>query len=224
MRSLNTTAFPLLVFATVIGTAEVASAQNDRDDRDDRDAKQRNVAAGTSTPVPPVRNDTPAGLFSNRGHLAISSDTGLALENTSISGVDGSTTTLTLRPAVDWFVIDYLSIGGFLGLNYISAPGASATVFSIGPRVGYDFPFSGRLSIWPKAGLSLASTNVDGNGQLEGFGDGDNTALQLNLFVPLMFHPVEHFFIGLGPAFDLDLTGDNKATTLAVRLTLGGWI
>jgi hypothetical protein len=39
-----------------------------------------------------------------------------------------------------------------------------------------------------------------------------------------MFHPAEHFFIGLGPAFDLDLTGDQKATTLAVRLTLGGWI
>jgi len=28
----------------------------------------------------------------------------------------------------------------------------------------------------------------------------------------------------LRPAFDLDLTGDEKATTLAVRLTLGGWI
>jgi hypothetical protein len=39
-----------------------------------------------------------------------------------------------------------------------------------------------------------------------------------------MFHPVEHFFIGLGPAFDLDLSGDNKATTIAARLTLGGWL
>jgi hypothetical protein len=26
------------------------------------------------------------------------------------------------------------------------------------------------------------------------------------------------------PALDLDLTGDNKATTIAVRLTLGGWL
>jgi hypothetical protein len=39
-----------------------------------------------------------------------------------------------------------------------------------------------------------------------------------------MFHPVEHFFLGVGPAFDLDLTGDEKATTIAARLTLGGWM
>jgi hypothetical protein len=54
--------------------------------------------------------------------------------------------------------------------------------------------------------------------------DETHTNVQLNLFVPIMFHPVEHFFLGLGPALDQDLTGDNKATVLAVRLTIGGWI
>lgn len=39
-----------------------------------------------------------------------------------------------------------------------------------------------------------------------------------------MFHPVEHFFLGLGPALDLDLSGDRKATTVGIRLTIGGWI
>ncbi|HEY3496414.1 MAG TPA: hypothetical protein VGK73_17060, partial [Polyangiaceae bacterium] len=202
------------------GVARPAAAQERREDGDER----RGNTVETRTAVPAVRADSPASLFSRRGNIAISSDAGLSLENTSVSGVDGSTTSLVLRPAVDYFVIDYLSVGGFLGLNYISAPGGSATVFSVGPRVGYDFPFSGRLSIWPKVGLSIASTNVDGDA-IEGVDDdGGNTALQLNLFVPLMFHPVEHFFLGLGPAFDLDLTGDNKATTLGVRLTLGGWV
>ena len=51
-----------------------------------------------------------------------------------------------------------------------------------------------------------------------------NTALALNLFVPVMFHPVEHFFLGFGPALDTDLSGDAKVTTFAGRLTLGGWI
>jgi hypothetical protein len=39
-----------------------------------------------------------------------------------------------------------------------------------------------------------------------------------------MFHPAQHFFLGFGPAFDLDLSGDSKATTIAARLTIGGWV
>jgi hypothetical protein len=46
----------------------------------------------------------------------------------------------------------------------------------------------------------------------------------LNLFAPVMVHPAEHFFIGFGPALDTDLTGDVKATTIAGRLTIGGWL
>jgi hypothetical protein len=180
--------------------------------------------------LPQVSARSPSGIFGSKGQLAISSDAGISISNTSISDVDGSTTTLVLRPAVDYFVIDYLSIGGFLGLQYDSTPGGSSTAISIGPRVGYNIPLSERLSLWPKVGFSFASTSqsqddveLPTGGTIEG-DDESSTSLQLNLFAPFMFHPVEHFFIGFGPAFDLDLTGDNKATTIAARLTLGGWL
>lgn len=182
------------------------------------------------TALPAVRADSPAGIFGDRHQLAISSDAGFSLTNTNVSGGDGSTTTLMLRPAVDYFVIDSLSIGGFLGLDYTAPPGGSSTALSVGPRIGYNLRFSERFSVWPKVGLSFASTTEKRDATTLPDGtkvdptDTTNTSLQLNLFIPVMFHPVEHFFIGLGPAFDLDLTGDNKATTLAVRLTLGGWI
>jgi len=39
-----------------------------------------------------------------------------------------------------------------------------------------------------------------------------------------MLHPAEHFFLGFGPALDIDLSGSEKATIIAGRLTLGGWI
>jgi len=168
-------------------------------------------------------------MFGGKKQLAISSDAGLSISNTSIADVDGSTTTLLLRPAVDYFVIDYLSIGGFLGVQYDSTSGGSTTAVSIGPRVGYNIPLSERFSIWPKVGFSFASTSqetddVTENGvTIEGESE-TSTSLQLNLFAPFMFHPVQHFFIGFGPAFDLDLTGDSKATTIAARLTLGGWL
>lgn len=180
--------------------------------------------------LPQVRADSPSGRFGGKGQVAISSDAGLSISNTSISGVDGSSTQLVLRPAVDYFVIDYLSIGGFLGLEYNSAPGGSSTAMSIGPRVGYNIPLSERFSFWPKVGFSFASTSQKtdavtlADGTTVNASDRSSTSVQLNLFAPLMFHPVQHFFIGFGPAFDLDLSGDNKATTIAARLTLGGWV
>jgi hypothetical protein len=171
-----------------------------------------------------VRADSPSGRFGIKGQKAVSSDAGLSISNTSIDDVDGSTTTLVLRPAVDWFFANDVSLGGFVGVEYNSAPGGDSTVISIGPRVGYNLPLAERLSLWPKAGLAFASTSVSDDAQGAADDEETNTSVQLNLFVPLMFHPVQHFFLGLGPALDQDLSGESKATTIAARLTLGGWI
>lgn len=164
--------------------------------------------------------------------MAISSDVGLSVSNTSVSGVSGSSTVLVLRPAIDFFIADSWSVGGFLGVEYASAPGGSSTSVSIGPRVGYNAELTKRLSLWPKAGLAIARTSQTdegavlpgGGGTVVGQSSEGNTSVQLNLFVPIVFHPVDHFFLGLGPALDQDLSGDSKATTVAVRLTIGGWI
>src|SRR5882672_4115650 len=68
--------------------------------------------------LPRVAAESPAGRFGLRGQLAVSSDAGLSISNTSVGGTDGSTTELVVRPAVDYFVLDGLSLGGFLGLDY----------------------------------------------------------------------------------------------------------
>jgi hypothetical protein len=87
------------------------------------------------------------------------------------------------------------------------------------------------FSVWPKVGFSYAHTSISQttttivNGvPVTADTSQDSDSFALNFFVPVMFHPAEHFFIGFGPAFDVDLTGDNKATTIAGRLTIGGWI
>jgi hypothetical protein len=177
-----------------------------------------------------VRVDAPSRHFGAKGEKAISSDVGLSISNTKVSGVDGSSTIVVLRPALDYFVVDSLSVGGFVGVEYASAPGGSSSSISIGPRVGYNVTLSDRLSLWPKIGFAIAHTSQTDNGATlpsgltVGAGGDDNTSVQLNLFVPVMFHPVPHFFLGLGPALDQDLSGDAKATTIAIRLTIGGWI
>ena len=214
----NSILISLSTVPAILALALPAAAQ-DADDDDDDD-----VNVSTREPaLPAVRSDSPSGRFGEKGQKAVSSDAGLSLSNTSISGVDGSTTSLVLRPAVDWFFTDSISLGGFVGVEYNSTQGSSSTVISLGPRLGYNLPLSERLSLWPKLGFSLASTSFEDD-TIAGDDEESNTSVQLNLFAPLMFHPVQHFFLGLGPALDQDLSGDAKATTIAVRLTLGGWL
>lgn len=168
--------------------------------------------------------------FGEKGQKAVSSDVGLSLSNTSVTGISGSSTVLVLRPALDVFLTNSVSVGGFVGVEHASAPGGSSTSISVGPRVGYNALVTDRLSIWPKVGFAIARTSQSDEGATLPSGvvvaddDETHTNVQVNLFVPIMFHPVDHFFLGIGPALDQDLTGDARATVVAVRLTIGGWI
>jgi hypothetical protein len=175
--------------------------------------------------LPAVAANSPSGVFGERHQLTISSDAGLSISNTSTSGVDGSSTNLTLRPAIDYFVLNNVSVGGFVGLDYTTAGGAHTTTFAIGPRVGYNLSFSERFSFWPKLGFSYSSSSASADVTIPGAAtSADGNHLALNIFAPVMFHPVQHFFLGFGPALDTDLTGDAKQTIIAGRLTIGGWL
>lgn len=172
--------------------------------------------------------NSPVDQFGRKHSLVLSSDAALSIANTSLSGVDGSSTTITIGPSIDYFVIPNLSLGGTLLFDYTSDPGGHSTRFGIGPRVGYNLPISDLISVWPKAGFSIAHTSVttDAPAGVPGASDTtrSNDAIALNLFVPFMFHPAPHFFAGFGPFLDTDLSGDAKATSLGGKLTLGGWI
>ena len=175
-----------------------------------------------------VTPGSPVSIFGNRGQIAISSEAGATFTHTSVSGVDGSTTTFVLRPGVDYFIIDRLSLGAFVGVDHQAVPSGSSTTFGVGPRVGYDIAFSDYFSIWPRAGFSYNSSTIkvdaENVGGVEVPGsEASNNAVALNLFAPLLFH-TNHYFAGVGPALDTDLSGDAKATTFAVRVTLGGWL
>lgn len=178
--------------------------------------------------MPHVATNSPSGVFGGRGQLAIMGEGGALVTHTSVSGQDGSTTTVLIRPAIDYFLIDHLSLGAFTGVEYSASPGGSTTTYGIGPRVGYDIPLSERFSVWPKAGFSFNSTTVkfdsiNVGGISTPSTSESNSALALNLFVPIMFH-TNHYFAGFGPSLDTDLSGDAKTTTIAARLTVGGWL
>jgi hypothetical protein len=207
-----------LASSSLVFTA-IASA----DAGDDLTAKGEVNVNDQRPQLPAVAANSPAGVFGDKGQVTISSDAGLSISSTSTSGVDGSVVKLELRPAVDYFVVNNVSVGGFVGLDYISAGDAHSTTFSIGPRVGYNFAFSERFSFWPKLGFSYSNSSASG-APLPAEASIAGNHLGLNVFAPVMFHPVPHFFLGFGPALDTHLTGDAKQTTIAGRLTLGGWL
>src|SRR6478752_4968380 len=174
--------------------------------------------------MPKVNPYSASGVFGGRGQLAIMGEGGVVFSHTSIKGTSGSATTVVFQPAIDYFVIDHLSLGVFSGVQYERSTPRSTTVYRIGPRIGYDIPFSDRFSIWPQAGLSFNNTTV----KIDGINGGpdvsnSNGALAINLYAPIMFH-ANHYFAGLGPSLDTDVTGDAKNTTVAIRLVLGGWL
>jgi hypothetical protein len=83
------------------------------------------------------------------------------------------------------------------------------------------------MGIWPKIGFSYSYTSrtialsaAGAETSLEQSKSGG--AFTLNLFAPIMFNPVPHFFVGFGPFLDTDLSSDDKITTWGGRLTLGG--
>ncbi len=177
--------------------------------------------------------------FGNKGQLAISGDTNLSFTGTSLSDNGGSSFTFLIQPSVDYFVIDNLSLGGFVAYEHTSvSPGGTGNstnvdTFGIGPRVGYDFRIGNSFSFWPKAMIEYATTSSSTGGQ----SNGDNS-WEVGVFAPFLLHPAEHFFLGLGPIVTTQLsnsasasqngqtvsTDAPKATTYGIAFTLGGWV
>jgi hypothetical protein len=187
--------------------------------------------------APPAAFPVPRAHFGNQGEFVFSSnlnglDAGLlghSYSNPSGTGDSKSDWHLTLQPAADYFVIQGLSVGGFLQYthSHVSTPndaGVGSTVvntdtYGIGARVGYNISFADAVSWWPLLGLGYATTG----------GDVSSNALTLSLFAPILYHPVSHFFMGIGPIIATDLSANGpkpnvgKETTYGLQFVIGGW-
>jgi hypothetical protein len=170
--------------------------------------------------------------FGNKGQLAILNDSNLQLTGTSESNNGGSSFTFSVLPSVEYFVIDNLSLGGFVEYAHTSispagnGPSTNTDTFGVGPRVGYDFRLSNSFSFWPKAFIAFATTNESSGNQ-----SGSNTSWTLGIFAPFLLHPAEHFFLGLGPLLSTQIANSNspgggqpQATVYGLEFELGGWV
>jgi hypothetical protein len=92
--------------------------------------------------------------------------------------------------------------------------------------VGYNLPLSDTVSFWPKVYFGYATYSTSNNGP-----SGNESAI--GVYAPFLFHPVPHFFIGIGPNASTQLSNSEslggmnsdlaKVTQIGLQATLGGW-
>jgi opacity protein-like surface antigen len=175
-------------------------------------------------------------LFGAQGQLVPGGS--LSFSYTSTKPPEGdsrSSTALWFGPQALFFVADYIAVGGALRYHsQSSGEGPSETSnsgWSVMPMGAANIPFVDFMSLFIQLGVAYgASTQKIGGNE-----GGTRSVLSLNLFVPLLFHPVSNFFIGVGPALDLEVLskvkppeGDSvdgrKDTTVGLGTIIGGYI
>jgi hypothetical protein len=142
------------------------------------------------------------GGFGGAGQIAISGE----LEGHLRSGWE-----IRLHPALDYFIVTNVSVGGAVGLQYTSgSPGT--TVIDLGARAGYNLNINGKVGIWPRVGLNYQHVSRHPD---------SSSAVQFRLDAPILYHLVPHLFVGAGPFFTKDLNGGG--TGWGLDSIVGGW-
>jgi hypothetical protein len=168
------------------------------------------------------------------GQLVITGDAKFGFTSQSTSVPNGGTnpdsiTTLLFAPALDYFIAPNVSIGGAAVYEHESQGSTSISGYGAEARAGYLIHLAPNISWWPVVGLEYARADIDlGMGTT-----GTGSKVSILVFAPVVIHPVEHFFFGVGPAFTTDLTssvdaggmsGDaDKTTNIGVTSVVGGY-
>jgi len=220
------------------------------------------VFAGLLVPARALAQESPAQdkiRFGARGDLSFSDDMQFSCGATAGGGVSptpcahpsiegqsssvpggGSSSgfSFVFAPAADYFVLPRLSVGGQILYAHVSATvpsqggggsvSASGDVWGFSPRVGYDLNFGNRVSFWPKVYVEYSNASMSTGGP-----SVSSNRLALGIYAPFLFHPVPHFYVGVGPNLATDLSsgvssggqsGDGpKTTQYGLLVTLGGW-
>jgi hypothetical protein len=176
-----------------------------------------------------------SAINSDRGRLVLRNDASFAGIGIGAPTAELGFSTPALRnahfdpqfaigPSIDIFIIPNLSLGGTIGFSF-SRPFGIADVFTFFfmPRVGYNIPIANHFSLWPQFSIGVGVSNV---APIGGGNSVTEAMVPLDFFVPFLYHPVENFLVGLGPAVRFYSLNDKATPSIAtvdiIRFTLGG--
>ena len=116
-----------------------------------------------------------------------------------------------VQPSADTFIAPNVSVGGLLKFERNNG----TTDVGVGLRAGYDLHFTSLVSLWIRGGLFYHHYSPN-NGP-----SGSETHLDIK--VPVLFHLVPHFFLGVGPTISLPLQGGGDST-FGLGAIVGGYL
>ena len=168
--------------------------------------------------------------FGSRGHVVL--DGRAFVGHAARSQLGEEYTEVGVGVSLGYFLVQNFAIDGTLVLGYGTGSRADRTEAALGGGAHVNIPLTTSLSFYPGARLSLGYTRM-GYKDL-GFPTGsvsiDRDALSLILEAPLLFHLVEHVFIGAGPLLTTDLVVEgegsnaNRQTLIYLDVSIGVWL
>lgn len=189
----------LSLIAALLFTSATARAQEDAP-----------FAGSTATTAPMAAS---AGHFGGPGQWVLSMATTTGSSSFFLHKVSGGGWVLNLQPALDYFIADRISVGGLVGVTHASGDEGTTTV-SVGARAGFHLAVVDRIGLWPTAGIFVSHTSLPHD---------SNTASQLAIFAPFLYHAAPHVFVGAGPSFQYGLSGGDYKQ-YGLDLIIGGWL
>jgi hypothetical protein len=164
-------------------------------------------------------------IFGQAGQIVFSNAAQFTAEHMSFSSPSEPSQSMTgvfVTPSADVFVVRGLSVGGAVAYYHSEISGGSAALngISVGPRIGYDLPLGDHFSLWSVARVAYGETWLGGT---------SSQGLSVGGYAPVLYHPVAHFFFGLGPNVSYSTSVGSVApgastTQYGLSLTVGGWL
>lgn len=201
------------------------------------DAPPAATAAASAPPTPAAKNS-----FAQPNDLVFTSGTTLrftasapmlASRPAAVATASGSRDEFsgeaTLALAIDYFVVKRVSVGAFVRAGYSWSPDAFGPGFGVGPRIGYQVPFTEWVSIWPRLDLSFGAQATFVRTTASALAPPPGTLWFFNAAVhlPLVFSILQHVVIGVGPYFSLEpqwMAGQTELAAFALNFGVSSFI
>jgi hypothetical protein len=135
----------------------------------------------------------------------------------------------SIAPGLFWFPIDHLALGMSTRLGYttggtvlVSTTGGASAVSStsftslgLAPAVAGVISLGGGAALFPQGTVQF---------NWFWFSGGSLNEVDLNAFVPVIFMPVPHLFLGFGPFIDGQVSGSgSREAAFGLQSQIGGW-
>jgi hypothetical protein len=188
-------------------------------------------------------------LFGRKGQwVVLGSSSSAGISASTFSASEANFFNVSGSVGVDTFVLRNLSIGidaevGYSdnkGYGAVSLNETTSTHLAGGVRFGLNVPLGRTFSWYPRLTLGIDSDHSDTHTiSVASAGASvsapppsstSNVGPWINLYAPLLVHPVPHFFVGFGPRIERDFGvqrggpyDGSQTMTLGAELTVGGW-